>query len=213
MRLRLENTVVIGHPLVLHKLTQMRKKETSSAGFRSLMAEISLLIGYEVTRDLPTVFETVETPLAAVNAPVLSGGGVALISIMRSGQGILDGMLELIPSACVGHIGLYRDPNTFVAVEYFFKVPSQITERACIVLDPLLATGHSAVAAVDRLKEKHPQSIRFMCLLAAPEGIEYLHRYHPDVTVYTASIDDGLDEQGFILPGLGDAGDRLYGTA
>ncbi len=208
----MKNTIVIDHPLVQHKLTQLRKRETPSASFRSLMSEISLLVGYEVTRDLPLAFKNIDTPLASVDAPVLGGEKVALISIMRAGQGILDGMLELLPSAVVGHIGLYRDPHTFVAVEYFFKVPARLAERDCIIVDPLLATGHSAVAAVDRLKEKQPRSIRFMCLLAAPEGIEYLHRYHPDVSVYTASVDDRLDERGFILPGLGDAGDRLYGT-
>jgi uracil phosphoribosyltransferase len=209
----LENTVVIDHPLVQHKLTLMRKRETSTQDFRRLMAEISLLMGYEVTREMPLEFEDLETPLAHTKAPVLSGKKVALITIMRAGQGILDGMLELLPAAPVGHIGLYRDPHTFVAVEYYFKMPAQMETRDCIVVDPLLATGHSVVAAVDRLKEKRPKSLRIMCLLATPEGLEYLHRYHPDVTVYTAAIDQGLDERGFILPGLGDAGDRLYGTA
>ncbi len=209
----MENTVIIDHPLVQHKLTQMRNRETPTENFRRLMAEIGLLMGYEVTREMPLEFEDIETPITHMRAPVLSGKKVALITIMRAGQGILDGMLELLPAVPVGHIGLYRDPSTFVAVEYYFKVPAQMEARDCIVVDPLLATGHSAVAAVDRLKEKRPKSIRFMCLLATPEGLEYLHRYHPDVMVYTAAIDDGLDERGFILPGLGDAGDRLYGTA
>lgn len=209
----MENVFVIDHPLVQHKLTQMRKKETTTTGFRRLLSETSLLMGYEVTRDLPLTYQDVETPLATMSAPLLEGKKVAVISIMRAGQGILDGLLQLIPSARVGHVGLYRDPHTFVAVEYYFKVPDQMEERDCIIVDPMLATGHSAVAAVDRIKETNPRSIRFLCLLAAPEGIEYLHRYHPDVAVYTAAVDEGLNEKGYIVPGLGDAGDRLYGTA
>lgn len=204
---------VISHPLILHKLTLMRKADTSTAKFRTLLKEIGMLLAYEVTRDLPVKYETIKTPMAEMNAPVLAAEKkLVIISIMRAGQGILDGMLELIPSARVGHIGLYRDPNTLVVIEYYFKVPHDIEDRDVLVVDPMMATGNSAVAAVQRIKETNPRSIKFVCLLAAPEGIEHFHEQHPDVPVYTAAIDERLDEHGYIIPGLGDAGDRLYGT-
>jgi uracil phosphoribosyltransferase len=204
---------VISHPLIQHKLTLMRKAETSTAKFRTLLKEISLLLAYEVTRDLPLKTETISTPLATMEAPVLAPDKkLVVVSILRAGQGILDGMLELIPSARVGHIGLYRDPKTLIAVEYYFKVPHDVNKRDMLVVDPMLATGHSAAAAVTRLKSTNPASLKFVCLLAAPEGIEYLHEQHPDVPIYTAAIDEKLDEHGYIVPGLGDAGDRLFGT-
>ena len=203
---------VIAHPLVQHKLTLMRMKETSTSSFRALLREISMLLGYEVCRDMPLTATPIETPIASMNAPRLDGKKVVVISILRAGNGILDGILELLPSARVGHIGLYRDPKTLIAVEYYFKVPDQMHDRDCIVVDPMLATGHSAVAAVDRIKEAGPRSIKFCCLLTCPEGIKEFHTHHPDVPVYTASIDDHLNEKGYIVPGLGDAGDRLFGT-
>lgn len=202
----------IHHPLVQYKLSLMRKKETSTPDFRMLMSEIGMLLAYEVTRDLPVELRPIETPLSPMNAPFLKDKDMVLVSILRAGNGLLDGFLKLVPTARVGHIGLYRDPKTHVAVEYYFKVPKDISERDTIVLDPMLATGHSAVAALDRLKQTNPKSIKFVCLLAAPEGIEYLHEFHPDVPVYTAAIDDKLNEKKYILPGLGDAGDRLFGT-
>ena len=204
--------VVVDHPLVQHKLTLMRKQGTSTAGFRRLLGEVSLLMGYEVTRDMPLTYEEIETPLATMNAPILDGKKVVLISILRAGSGILDGILQLIPSARVGHVGLYRDPKTLSAVEYYFKVPEGMEDRDAIIVDPMLATGHSAIAAVDRVKQCAPKSIKFLCLLAAPEGIEAFHEEHPDVPIYTASVDERLNEKGYIIPGLGDAGDRLYGT-
>ncbi|WP_017720475.1 uracil phosphoribosyltransferase [Kamptonema formosum] len=204
---------VISHPLILHKLTLMRKADTSTAKFRTLLKEIGMLLAYEVTRDLPVKYETIQTPMAEMSAPAIAAEKkLVIISIMRAGQGILDGMLELIPSARVGHIGLYRDPNTLVVIEYYFKVPQDIEDRDVLVVDPMMATGNSAVAAVQRIKETNPRSIKFVCLLAAPEGIEHFHEQHPDVPVYTAAIDERLDEHGYIIPGLGDAGDRLYGT-
>lgn len=204
---------VIEHPLIQHKLTLMRKADTSTAKFRALLKEIGMLLAYEVTRDLPLRYEPIKTPLAEMNAPVLAADKkLVLVSIMRAGQGILDGMLELIPSARVGHIGLYRDPHTLVPVEYYFKVPDDIEERDILVVDPMMATGNSAVAAVSRLKEANPRSIKFICLLAAPEGIEYFQSVHSEVPIFTAAIDECLDEHGYIIPGLGDAGDRLYGT-
>ena len=202
----------IQHPLIQHKLTLMRQKETSTAKFRQLLDEISMLLAYEVTRDMPTENVTIETPLATMEAPMLSGKKLTLISIMRAGQGILDGMLKLIPSARVGHIGLYRDPRTLIPVEYYFKVPKDVHERHMLVVDPMIATGNSAIAAVHRLKQTRPQSIKFVCLLAAPEGIANFHEDHPDVPIFTAAIDEKLDEHGYILPGLGDAGDRMFGT-
>ncbi|BAY10989.1 uracil phosphoribosyltransferase [Calothrix sp. NIES-2098] len=204
---------LIEHPLIQHKLTLMRKAETSTTKFRNLVKEVSLLLAYEVTRDLPLKYEEIKTPLAPMNAPVLAPDKkLVLVSIMRAGQGILDGMLELIPSARVGHVGLYRDPKTLIPVEYYFKVPYDVEQRDMIVVDPMLATGNSAVAAVERLKSTNPLSIKFVCLLAAPEGIQHFCEVHPDVPLYTAAIDDHLDEHGYIIPGLGDAGDRLFGT-
>ncbi|MDZ8055715.1 MAG: uracil phosphoribosyltransferase [Aulosira sp. ZfuVER01] len=204
---------LIEHPLIQHKLTLMRRAETSTTKFRNLLKEVSLLLAYEVTRDLPLKYEEIQTPLAPMNAPVLAPDKkLVLVSIMRAGQGILDGMLELIPSARVGHVGLYRDPKTLIAVEYYFKVPHDVEQRDMIVVDPMLATGNSAVAAVERLKSTNPLSIKFVCLLAAPEGIQHFCEEHPDVPLYTAAIDDHLDEHGYIIPGLGDAGDRLFGT-
>ncbi|MDX2239130.1 MAG: uracil phosphoribosyltransferase [Leptolyngbyaceae cyanobacterium bins.302] len=207
------NVFVIDHPLVQHKLTLMRRVETSTAKFRSLLTEISMLLAYEVTRDLPIKYELIKTPLAEMNAPILAPEKkLVIVSIMRAGQGILDGMLQLMPSARVGHIGLYRDPSSLIPVEYYFKVPHDIEERDMIVVDPMIATGNSAVAAVDRLKETLPKSLKLVCLLASPEGITNFHSHHPDVPIYTAAVDEGLDEHGYIIPGLGDAGDRLFGT-
>jgi uracil phosphoribosyltransferase len=204
--------VVISHPLVQHKLTLMRSKDTSTSTFRNLLREISMLLGYEVCRDLPTTLVPIETPIAPMMAPKLDGKKIVLVSILRAGSGILDGMLALLPSARVGHIGLYRDHATLQAVEYFFKVPSEMTDRDAILVDPMLATGNSAVAAVTRLKAVNPRSIKFVCLLTCPEGLATFHAAHPDVPVYTASIDERLNDKGYIIPGLGDAGDRLFGT-
>jgi uracil phosphoribosyltransferase len=202
----------ITHPLVQHKLTLMRQKDCSTNSFRRLMGEISMLMAYEVTRDMPTQLIDIETPLEAMKSPVIDGKKTVFVSIMRAGGGFLDGMLTVVPGARIGHVGLYRDPKTLVAVEYYFKMPSDMHERDAIVLDPMLATGNSAVAAVDRLKETKPRSIRFVCLLAAPEGLKTLQAAHPDVPIYTAAIDRELNDHGYILPGLGDAGDRLFGT-
>lgn len=204
--------VVVEHPLVQHKLTQMRRKETSTYQFRQLLKEISLLLAYEVTRDFPLTYEDIETPLAKMHAPILEGKKIVLITILRAGGGLLDGVLEIIPNARVGHIGLYRDPKTLVAVEYYFKVPERMEERDAIVLDPMLATANSAVAAVDRIKNTHPRSIKLLTLLAAPEGVASFHEHHPDVPIFTAAIDQRLDDHGYIVPGLGDAGDRIFGT-
>ena len=206
------NVHVIDHPLVQHKLTLMRSKDTSTSTFRNLLREISMLLAYEVCRDFPTTRIEIETPIAKMTAPVLDGKKIVLISILRAGNGILDGMLAILPSARVGHIGLYRDPKTLVAVEYYFKMPSGMSERDAIVLDPMLATGNSAVAAVERLKEARPRSIRFVCLVSCPEGIKTFHDAHPDVPIYTASVDRQLNDHGYIMPGLGDAGDRIFGT-
>ncbi len=203
---------VIDHPLVQHKLSLMRRKETPTASFRQLLREISLLLGYEVTRDLPTGTERIETPMAPMDATVLTGKKLVLISVLRAGNGLLEGMLDLIPSARVGHVGLYRDPHTLVAVEYYFKVPEELSERPIIVVDPMLATGNSSIAAVQRIKEAGGKQIKFVCLLAAPEGVKEFQQAHPDVAIFTAAVDDHLNEHGYILPGLGDAGDRLYGT-
>jgi uracil phosphoribosyltransferase len=203
---------VVDHPLVQHKLSLMRMKSTSTSAFRNLLAEISVLLAYEVTRDMPTHRVAVETPLARTSVPMLDGKKIVLISILRAGTGILDGILGLIPSARVGHIGLYRDPKTLTAVEYYFKVPREMSDRDAIVVDPMLATGNSAVAAVERLKDTRPRSIKFLCLLTCPEGLKNFHSHHPDVPVYTAAVDSHLDDHGYIVPGLGDAGDRLYGT-
>jgi uracil phosphoribosyltransferase len=204
--------VIIDHPLVQHKLTLLRKTETSAAVFRALLREISMLLAYEVTRDMPLTYVPITTPLAPMQAPVLAGKKLVVVSIMRAGNGILDGMLELIPSARVGHIGLYRDPKTHVAVEYYFKMPEDIAERDVLVVDPMLATGNSAVAALHRLKDTGAKTLKFVCLLAAPEGIAHVHEQHPDVPIYTAAVDECLDAHDYIIPGLGDAGDRLFGT-
>jgi uracil phosphoribosyltransferase len=203
---------VIDHPLVQHKLTLMRMKSTSTSAFRNLVSEVSMLLAYEVTRDMPTQAVAIETPLTRTTGPVLDGKKTVLIPIMRAGIGILDGMLRLLPSARVGHVGLYRDPKTLEAVEYYFKLPKVMTDRDAIVLDPMLATGNSAVAAVDRVRDTRPRSIKFVCLLTCPEGLATFHGHHPDVPVYTAAIDSHLDAHGYIVPGLGDAGDRIYGT-
>jgi len=200
------------HPLIQHKLTLMREKDRSTYSFRTLMNEIAMLIAYEVTRDMPTQLIDIETPLEATKSPVIDGKKTVFVSILRAGNGFLDGMLSVVPGARVGHVGLYRDPRTLGAIEYYFKVPHDMQERDAIVLDPMLATGNSAVAAVDRLKETQPRSIRFVCLLAAPEGLKRFGEAHPDVPVYTAAIDRELNDHGYIVPGLGDAGDRLFGT-
>jgi uracil phosphoribosyltransferase len=202
----------VTHPLIQHKLTLMRQKQRSTSSFRRLLNEISMLMAYEVTRDMPTQLIEIETPLETMMAPVIEGRKTVFVSIMRAGAGFLDGMLNVVPGARIGHIGLYRDPKTLIAVEYYFKMPSDLHERDAIVLDPMLATGNSAIAAVERLKEAGPKSIRFVCLLAAPEGLANFHAHHPDVPVYTAAIDRQLDEHGYIVPGLGDAGDRMFGT-
>src|SRR5690554_6598275 len=207
-----DNVTVLDHPLIQHKLTLMRRKDTASADFRRLLREIAGLITYEVTRDLPISYERIETPIAEMDAPVIEGKKLVAISILRAGNGLLDGILDLVPSARVGHIGLYRDPETLEAVEYYFKVPDEMEDRDVIVVDPMLATGHSAAAALTRIKATKPRSIRFLCLLAAPEGIEYIRQHHPDVRIITAAVDDHLNDHGYIVPGLGDAGDRLYGT-
>ena len=206
------NVTLVDHPLVQHKLTLMRRKDASTNSFRRLLHEISMLMAYEVTRDMPTQMIEIETPLEKMMAPVIDGKKTVFVVIMRAGSGFLDGMLEVVPGARVGHVGLYRDPKTLVAVEYYFKMPQDMHERDAIVLDPMLATGNSAVAAVDRLKETRPKSIRFVSLLAAPEGLKNFHAHHPDVPVYTAAIDRQLNEHGYIVPGLGDAGDRIFGT-
>ena len=204
--------VEIRHPLVQHKLGLMRKRDTSTSEFRSLLAEISMLLAYEVTHDLPTHEVPAETPVASTTIRLLDGKKIVLVSILRAGNGLLDGMLRILPSARVGHVGLFRDPETLQAVEYYFKVPPEMTERDVVVLDPMLATGNSAIAAVRRLRATRPRSIRFVCLLTCPEGLAAVHRVHPEVPVFTAAIDSHLDEHGYIVPGLGDAGDRLFGT-
>jgi len=204
--------VEIRHPLVQHKLGLMRKRDTSTSEFRSLLAEISMLLAYEVTHDLPTHEVAAETPVASTTIRLLDGKKIVLVSILRAGNGLLDGMLRILPSARVGHVGLFRDPETLQAVEYYFKVPHEMTERDVVVLDPMLATGNSAVAAVSRVKATRARSIRFVCLLTCPEGLERFHAAHPDVPVYTAAIDSHLNDHGYIVPGLGDAGDRLFGA-
>ncbi len=206
------NVTVLDHPLVQHKLTLLRRRDTATSEFRRLMRELSLLMAYEVTRDLPTETVSIETPLEVTEAPLLSGKKLCFLSILRAGNGMLDGMLDLVPSARVAHIGLYRDPHTLVPVEYYLKLPDDVQERLVIVVDPMLATGHSAVTAVHRLKQAGVPQISFACLLAAPEGLSAFTDAHPAVPVYVAAIDRELDEHGYIHPGLGDAGDRLYGT-
>jgi uracil phosphoribosyltransferase len=203
---------IIGHPLIQHKLSLMRNKETSTSKFRALLQEIAMLLGYEITRDLPLEYVDIETPLQPMSAPFLSGKKVVLVSVLRAGTGLMDGMLKILPSARVGHIGLYRDPKTLEPVEYYFKTPADLADRLVIVTDPMLATGNSAAAAVTRLKAAGARNVKFACLLAAPEGIRTLHAAHPDVQIYTPAVDERLNEKGYILPGLGDAGDRLYGT-
>ena len=203
---------VVEHPLIQHKLTLMRRKETPTASFRQLLREISLLLAYEVTRDLPLGSERIETPLAAYEAPVIAGKKLVFISILRAGNGLLEGMLDLVPSARVGHVGLYRDPETLRAVEYYFKVPENLKDRLVVAVDPMLATGNSAIAALDRIKEAGAQNLKYLCLLAAPEGVKAITEAHPDVPIVTAAVDSHLNDHGYIVPGLGDAGDRLYGT-
>ncbi len=207
-----DHLTIVKHPLVQHKLTLMRQKDTSTAGFRQLLREISLLLAYEVTRELPMTTRGIETPLQEMEAPILSGKKMALVSILRAGNGLLDGVLELIPSARVGFVGLYRDEKTLEPVQYYFKVPTELKDRLVIVVDPMLATGNSSVAAVDLLKKAGATNIRFLCLQAAPEGVERMRSAHPDVPIVTASVDEKLNEHGYIVPGLGDAGDRMYGT-
>ena len=203
---------IIDHPLVQHKLTLMRQKDTSTKSFRRLAQEISTLLAYEITRDMPMQEIEIETPLEKMKSRVIDGKKIVLASILRAGNGFLDGMLQVLPSARVGHIGLYRDPDTLQPVEYYFKMPQGMEERDVIVLDPMLATGNSAVAAVDRLKRSNPRSLRFACLVACPEGVKNFHDHHPDVPIYTPAVDRGLNEHGYIVPGLGDAGDRIFGT-
>ncbi|PWC27643.1 uracil phosphoribosyltransferase [Teichococcus aestuarii] len=206
------DVTVIQHPLVQHKLTLMRQKATSTGEFRRLAREISLLMAYELTRDLPLETAAIETPLEPMQAPILSGKKLCIVSILRAGDGLMEGMLDLVPSARVGHIGLYRDPETLVPVEYYLKLPDDVSERLVIVVDPMLATGHSAAAALARLKQAGAEQLRFACLLAAPQGVDVVTSAHPDVPVFTCSVDRELDEHAYIRPGLGDAGDRLYGT-
>jgi uracil phosphoribosyltransferase len=203
---------VVTHPLVQHKLTLMRQKDLSTHSFRNLLSEVSMLLAYEVTRDLPLVEVDVETPMARTRGAMLEGKKIVLVAVWRAGTGIVDGMLRILPSARVGHLGIYRDPETLGAVEYYHKLPGEMQGRDVIVADPLLATGNSAVAAIDRVKGAQPRSIRFVCLVAAPEGVTNFHESHPDVPVFTAAVDDRLDERGYIVPGIGDAGDRLFGT-
>ncbi|MDO9358801.1 MAG: uracil phosphoribosyltransferase [Polaromonas sp.] len=203
---------LIDHPLVQHKLTLMRRKDASTNTFRTLLNELSMLMAYEVTRDMPMQDVEVETPLETATFKMIDGKKLVFVSILRAGNGILEGMLSVVPGARVGHVGLYRDPKTLTAVEYYFKMPHDMEERDIVVVDPMLATGNSAVAAVDRLKELNPKSIKFVCLLAAPEGIATMQKSHPDVPIYTAAIDRELNDHGYILPGLGDAGDRIFGT-
>jgi uracil phosphoribosyltransferase len=206
------NLHIVDHPLVQHKLTMMRQKEVSTKGFRQLLIEISMLMAYEVLRDVPVHEIEIDTPLESTTGRVIDGKKLVFASILRAGSGILDGMLNVVPSARVGHIGLYRDPKTRVAVEYYFKMPSDLHERDVVVVDPMLATGNSAVAAIDRLKEYQPKSIKFVCLLTCPEGVAAMQAAHPDVAIYTAALDRELDADGHIVPGLGDAGDRIFGT-
>ena len=208
----MKSLTVVDHPLVQHKLTIMRDKETSTGSFRRLLREISLLLCYEVTRDLALTTKEIETPLGPMQAPTIAGKKLVFASILRAGNGLLEGMLDLVPSARVAHVGLYRDHDTLEAIEYYFKAPDDLDDRLVIVVDPMLATANSATAAIEKLKERGATNIRFLCLLAAPEGIERFTAAHPDVPVFTAAIDSHLNEKGYIVPGLGDAGDRMYGT-
>lgn len=208
----MQGVTVCDHPLVQHKLTILRDKETSTRSFRQLLREISVLLCYEVTRDLPLEDVQIETPVAQMTGKTIAGKKLVFAPILRAGMGLLDGMLELVPSARVAHIGLYRDPRTLKAVEYYFKAPLDVAERLVIVIDPMLATGHTAVAAIDRLKETGVTHIRFVCVVASPQGVDVVRSHHPDVPIWTASVDETLDEHSYIVPGLGDAGDRIYGT-
>jgi uracil phosphoribosyltransferase len=208
----MDGVSIVDHPLVQHKLTLMRSVDCSTLSFRRLSHEIGFLLGYEVTRDLPLESVEIETPLMRTLAPAISGKKLVFAPVLRAGVGLLDGLLDLVPSARVAHIGLYRDPTTLAAVEYYFKAPRDLEDRLAIVMDPMLATGNSAVAAIDRLKQAGAKEIRFLCLLAAPEGIKNLRARHPDVPIWTAAVDERLDEHGYIVPGLGDAGDRMFGT-
>jgi uracil phosphoribosyltransferase len=212
MKSNAEGVTIVDHPLVQHKLTLMRQKDRSTKSFRELLNEIGMLLCYEVTRDLPTQMVEIETPMETMQAPMIAGKKMVFAPILRAGVGFLDGMLELVPAARVAHIGLYRDPDSLQAVEYYFKAPSDIAERMVVVMDPMLATANSAVAALDRLKERGARDLRFMCLLAAPEGIAKMRDSHPDVRIWTAAIDSHLNDHGYIVPGLGDAGDRMFGT-
>ena len=206
------NVHIIDHPLIQHKLTLMRRHDTSTRSFRQLVNEIAMLLCYEVTRDLPMTTEKIQTPMEEMDAPILAGKKLCFVSVLRAGNGLLDGMLNLIPSARVGHVGLYRDHDTLQAVEYYYKVPSDINDRLVIAVDPMLATANSAIAAVQRLKDGGAEHIKFLCLLAAPEGVKAFNEAHPDVELYTAAVDRELNENGYIMPGLGDAGDRIFGT-
>ena len=208
----MRNVHLIDHPLVQHKLTLMRQKSVSTSSFRRLLNELAALMTYEVTRDMPTHEVEIETPLERMKGREIDGKKLVFASILRAGTGILDGMLDVVPGARVGHIGLYRDPQTLQAVEYYFKMPQDVQERDVIVVDPMLATGNSAIAAIDRIRELKPRSIKFVCLLTCPEGIAALSAAHPDVPIYTAAVDRQLNDHGYILPGLGDAGDRIFGT-
>ena len=208
----LEHLTVVSHPLVQHKLTLMREQDTSTASFRQLLREISLLLAYEVTRELPMTTKRIETPLCEMDAPAIEGKKLALVSILRAGNGLLDGILELVPAARVGFVGLYRDPETLQPVQYYCKLPEQLEDRVTIVVDPMLATGNSSAAAVDLIKAKGAKNIRFLCLLAAPEGVARMQAAHPDVPIVTAALDSHLNDHGYIVPGLGDAGDRMFGT-
>lgn len=208
----IEHLTIVAHPLVQHKLTLMRKKETPSSTFRQLLSETSMLLAHEVTRDLPLVEITIDTPVCRTRSPILDGKKLALISILRAGNGLLDGILEVIPAARVGFVGMYRDEKTLEPVEYYCKVPAELENRLVIAVDPMLATGNSSVAAIDRLKKEGASEIRLLCLLAAPEGVARMKEAHPDVPIFTASLDEKLNEHGYIVPGLGDAGDRMFGT-
>lgn len=208
----MKNLTIVDHPLIQHKLTELRKVNTPTNHFRILLREISLLLAYEITRELPMTMQEIETPLELMSSPTLSGKKLALISILRAGNGLLDGVLDLIPSARVGFVGLYRNEETLKPVQYYFKVPSDLKQRVVICVDPMLATGNSAIEAISLLKESGAKHIRFLCLLAAPEGVENLSHSHPDVPIVTAALDRQLNDVGYILPGLGDAGDRMYGT-
>ncbi|MGY8713543.1 MAG: uracil phosphoribosyltransferase [Verrucomicrobiia bacterium] len=207
-----DHLTIIKHPLIEHKLTLMRRKETPSSTFRQLLWETSMFLAYRVTEDLPLVDVNIETPICRTRAPILEGKKLALISILRAGNGLLDGMLEIIPAARVGFVGMYRDEKTLEPTEYYCKVPAELGQRLVIAVDPMLATGNSSVAAIDRLKKEGAQDIRLLCLLAAPEGVARMKEAHPDVPIFTASLDEKLNEQGYIVPGLGDAGDRMFGT-